>query len=118
MAQTKKTNSKAKRTSNTVETIIADFHADFMTNAGATVTLDLYDNGEERNDRVKLTIGDAFIIYCTAIVVSKKKDNYAFLSYPIFYSEKKDQYFNQAYCFEKELITEINDALTGYYFAD
>lgn len=117
MAQTKKTNTKgAKGAKKAREEIIADFHADFMTEAGAAVELDLYDNGDERNDRVKLTIGGAFIIYCTAIIVDKKKEQYAFLSYPSFYSEKQEKYYNQAYCFEKELIAEINDALTGYYF--
>lgn len=112
MAQTKKS-SKSKKES--YEEIVADFHADFMTDSGASVTLDLYDNGD-KNDRVKLTIGDAFIIYCTAIVVNKKKEQYAFLSYPSFYSEKNEKYYNQAYCFEKELISEMNEALTGYYF--
>lgn len=113
MAQTKKNNTKgAKGAKKAREEIIADF----MTEAGAAVELELYDNGDERNDRVKLTIGGAFIIYCTAIIVDKKKEQYAFLSYPSFYSEKQEKYYNQAYCFEKELIAEINDALTGYYF--
>lgn len=79
MAQTKKTNTKgAKGAKKNREEIIADFHADFMTEAGAAVELDLYDNGDERNDRVKLTIGGAFIIYCTAIIVDKKKSNTRF----------------------------------------
>lgn len=117
MAQTKKTNTKGKgKAAKAAEEILPDLHVDFMTENGATVELDLYDNGDDRNDRVKLVIGGAFIIYCTAIIVDKKKEQYAFLSYPSFYSEKQEKYYNQAYCFEKELISEINDALTKYYF--
>lgn len=117
MAQTKKTNTKGKGKSNSSEEIIADFSSDFMTENGATVELSLYDNGDDKQDRVKLVIGGAFIIYCSAVVVDKsKKERYAFLSYPSFYSKKSDKYYNQAYCFEKSLIEEINEALTGYYF--
>lgn len=114
MAQTKKTNTKGKKAKD-VE-ILSDFHCDFMTDNGATVTLDLYDNGDDKHDRIKLTIADAFVIYCTAVIVNKKKDSYAFISYPSFYSENKEQYYNQAFCFEKELIKEMNDALNFYYF--
>lgn len=117
MAQTKKTNTKGKGKSNSSEEIIPDFSSDFMTENGATVELSLYDNGDDKQDRVKLVIGGAFIIYCSAVVVDKsKKERYAFLSYPSFYSKKSDKYYNQAYCFEKTLIEEINDELTGYYF--
>lgn len=114
MAQTKKTNTKGKGKDYEV---VADFSADFMTENGATVELALYDNGDDKQDRVKVVIGGAFIIYCSAVVVDKsKKERYAFLSYPSFYSRKSGKYFNQAYCFEKSLIEEINEALTGYYF--
>lgn len=117
MAQTKKTNTKGKGKSNSSEEIIPEFSSDFMTENGATVELSLYDNGDDKQDRVKLVIGGAFIIYCSAVVVDKsKKERYVFLSYPSFYSKKSDKYYNQAYCFENSLIEEINDALTGYYF--
>lgn len=116
MAQTIKTNTKRKGKDKDYE-VVADLSADFMTENGATVELALYDNGHDKNDRVKLVIGGAFIIYCSAVVVDKsKKERYAFLSYPSFYSNKSKQYYNQAYCFEKSLIEEINEALTSYYF--
>lgn len=116
MAQTKKTNSKGKGKSKDYE-VIPDFSADFMTESGATVELSLYENEGDKKDRVKLVIGGSFLIYCTAVVVDKgKKKRYAFLSYPSFYSEKADGFINQAYCFEKSLIDEINEALTDYYF--
>lgn len=114
MAQNKKTNTKGKCKHKDYE-VVADFSADFMTENGTTVELALYDNGEDKNDRVKLVIGDAFIIYCST-VVDNKKERYAFLSYPNFYSKKSEKYFNQAYCFDRSLIQEINEALTGYYF--
>lgn len=114
MAQNK-TNTKGKGKGKDYE-VVPDFSADFITESGATVELALYDNADKQ-DRVKLVIGSAFIIYCSAVVVDKsKKERYAFLSYPSFYSKKSDKYFNQAYCFEKSLIEEINEALTGYYF--
>lgn len=115
MAQIKKTNTKGKGKGKDYE-VIPDFSADFMTENGATVELALYDNGDKQ-DRVKLVIGGAFIIYCSAVVIDKsKKEKYAFLSYPSFYSKKSEKYFNQAYCFDKSLIEEVNEALTGYYF--
>ena len=116
MAQTKKTNTKGKGKGKDYE-VVPDFSADFMTEDGATVELALYDNGDDKNDRVKLVIGGAFIIYCSAVVVyNSKKGGYAFLSYPSFYSKKSETYFNQAYCFEKSIIEENNEAVTGYYF--
>lgn len=116
MAQNVKTKTKRNGKGKDYE-VVPDFAADFITENGTTVELALYDNGDDKNDRVKLVIGSAFIIYCAAVVVDKtKKERYAFLSYPSFYSKKSDKYFNQAYCFEKSLIEEINEALTGYYF--
>lgn len=116
MAQNKKTNTKGKCKGKDYE-VVPDFAADFITQNGTTVELALYDNGGNKNDRVKLVIGGAFIIYCSAVVVDKnKKERYAFLSYPSFYSRNSEKYFNQAYCFEKSLIEEINEALTDYYF--
>lgn len=114
MAQIKKRNTKGKGKDYEV---VPDFAADFMTENGTTVELALYDNGDDKQDRVKLVIGGAFIIYCSAVVVDKsKKEKNAFLSYPSFYSKKSEKYFNQAYCFDKFLIQEINEALTDYYF--
>lgn len=117
MAQNnKKTKTKGNGKGKDYE-VVPDFAADFITENGATVELSLYDNGDDKQDRVKLVIGGAFIIYCSAVVVDKnKREKYVFLSYPSFYSKKLDKYFNQTYCFENSLIEEINEALTGYYF--
>lgn len=116
MAQNKKTNTKGKCKGKDYE-VVPDFAADFISQNGTTVELALYDNGYDKQDRVKLVIGGAFIIYCSAVVVDKnKKEKYVFLSYPSFYSKKSEKYFNQAYCIDKSLIEEINDKLTDYYF--
>ena len=115
MAQNKKTNTKGKGKGKDY-VVVPDFAADFISENGTTVELALYDNGDDKQDRVKLVIGGAFIIYCSAVVNKTKKERYAFLSYPSYYSKKSEKYFNQAYCFEKSLIEEINEALTGYYF--
>lgn len=114
MAQNKKTNTKKGKGKD--YELVPDFAADFMSENGATVELALYDNGDDKQDRVKLVIGGAFIIYCSAVVNKSKKERYAFLSYPSYYSKKYEKYFNQAYCFEKSLIEEINEKLTDYYF--
>lgn len=114
MAQNKKTNTKKGKGKD--YDVVPDFAADFMTENGATVELALYDNGDDKQDRVKLVIGGAFIIYCSAVVDKNKRKKYVFLSYPSFYSNNLKKYFNQAYCFENSLIEEINEALTGYYF--
>jgi hypothetical protein len=116
MAQNKKTNTNGKGKGKDYE-VVPDFLADFMTESGATVELALYDNGKNKQDRIKLVIGEAFIIYCSAVVVNKsKRERYAFLSYPSFYDKKREKYYNQAFCFEKSLIEKINEALTDYYF--
>ena len=111
MAQTKK-NSKTKKDYENV----ADFLATFSTKSGAIVQLSLYDNGSENRDGVKLLIADTFVIYGTAVIVNKKKDRYAFLSYPSYYSKKKEEYVNMAFSIDSDLNAEINDALTKYYF--
>lgn len=111
MAQKK--NAKAKKDYEDV----SDFHADFMTESGTSVTLYLYE--KEKGDRLKFVIGEAFIIYANAVTVKAKKKNesdYAFISWPSFYSKKKEQYYNQAFCFDKELLEEMNSTLTDYYF--
>lgn len=115
MAQNKKTNTKKGKGKD--YEVVPDFAADFITENGTTVELALYDNGDDKKDKVKLVIGEAFIIYCSVVVVNKsKKERYAFLSYPSFYSKKSEKYFNQAYCYDKSLIEEINEELTDYYF--
>lgn len=117
MAQNNKKQTQKGKAKGKDYEVVPDFAADFMTENGTTVELALYDNGYDKQDRVKLVIGGAFIIYCSAVVVDKnKKEKYVFLSYPSYYSKKSEKYFNQAYCFERSLIEEINEALTGYYF--
>lgn len=118
MAQTKKTtagktakNAKAKSSKGKKPEILPDFYKEFETESGASVELSLYDK-EDKADGIKLVIGGAFIIYGRAIVC----DDYAFVSYPSFKSG--DKFVNQAFCIEKELNEQINDALTDYYFGE
>lgn len=121
MAQTKKTNSKAKANTKAKKTkasekpeVLPDFWREYpLGENGETVELSLYDRGADKDDRVKLLIGGTFIIYCTAKVM----DDYAFLSYPSF-KTKDGNYINQAFSIDKELNEKINDDLTDYYFDD
>ena len=116
MAQTKKsaksakTNAKTKKNAKQKDVeIIPDFYKEFEIENGGKVELSLYDR-EDGYDSVKLVIDEAFIIYCRAIVT----EEFSFLSYPSF--KAGERFINQAYCFDKSLIEQINDALTAYYF--
>lgn len=119
MAQTKKTTAgktaksstkgKGSKTAKKAVEVVPDFYKELETSDGVKVELNLYEK-EDKADSVKLVIGGAFIIYCRAVLT----DNYAFLSYPSFKSG--DKFINQAFCFDKELIEEINDALNEWYF--
>ncbi len=70
----------------------------------------IYDGGKKRNDYGSISLDCGFVIYIT-IVESKKG---RFISYPS-YKNKKDEYINQAYCFDKNVIEELNDILEEMY---
>lgn len=72
------------------------------------ITLDLYDRGR-KGINAKITLCDAFVIYARVI----EGEDGPFLSYPNF-KTKDGKYVNQAYCFDKDIIKAINEALDGY----
>lgn len=76
------------------------------------IDVDLYerDNG---NVSAKITLAGCFVIY--ARVVNGK--NGAFMSYPSF-KNKNGDYINQAFCFDKDIIAEINAELEEYFNAE
>ena len=101
MATSRRKTTKAKETKKQVE-------SDFFAEIADGVTLDLYDR-REKGISAKITLGDAFVIY--ERVVDGEKG--PFLSYPSFKTKKGD-YVNQAYCFDKEIIKAINEAIETY----
>lgn len=70
----------------------------------------IYDGGKKRNDYGSISLDCGFIIYITIVETKKGR----FISYPS-YKNKKDEYINQAYCFDKDVIEELNDILEEMY---
>lgn len=70
----------------------------------------IYDGGKEHNDYGSISLDCGFVIYITIVETRKGR----FISYPS-YKTKKDEYVDQAYCFDKEVIEELNDILEEMY---
>lgn len=70
----------------------------------------IYDGGKKRNDYGSISLDCGFVIYITIVETKKGR----FISYPS-YKTKKDEYINQAYCFDKDIIEELNDILEEMY---
>lgn len=70
----------------------------------------IYDGGKKHNDYGSISLDCGFVIYITIIETEKGR----FISYPA-YKSKKDEYINQAYCFDKDVIKELNDILDEMY---
>ena len=73
-------------------------------------TIRIYDAGKKRNDYGSISLDCGFVIYITIVETEKGR----FISYPA-YKNKKDEYINQAYCFDKDVIEELNDILEEMY---
>ena len=70
----------------------------------------IYDGGKKRNDYGSISLDCGFVIYITIVETKKGR----FISYPS-YKNKKDEYINQVYCFDKAVIEELNDILEEMY---
>lgn len=92
---TKKSSKKAKPTR----------EEEYEINDSVKLTCYEWDNRET----AKLTIADAFVIFCT--IVHYKDDT--FLSYPS-YKNKKDAYQQLAYCFDKKINAKIEKCLNDF----
>ena len=83
---------------------------DYMERDFSAGTIRIYDGGKKHNDYGSISLDCGFVIYIT-IVESKKG---VFISYPS-YKTKKDEFINQAYCFDKNVIEELNTILEEMY---
>ena len=83
---------------------------DYMERDFSAGSIRIYDGGEKRNDYGSISLDCGFVIYIT--IVEPKKGR--FISYPS-YKTKKNEYINQAYCFDKDVIEELNDILEEMY---
>lgn len=83
---------------------------DYMERDFSAGSIRIYDGGKKRNDYGSISLDCGFVIYINIIETKKGR----FISYPA-YKTKKDEYINQAYCFDKDVIEELNDILEEMY---
>lgn len=83
---------------------------DYMERDFSAGSIRIYDGGKKRNDYGSISLDCGFVIYITVVETKKGR----FISYPS-YKNKKDEYINQAYCFDKDLIEELNGILEEMY---
>lgn len=83
---------------------------DYMERDFSAGSIRIYDGGKKRNDYGSISLDCGFAIYITIVETKKGR----FISYPS-YKTKKDEYINQAYCFDKDVIEELNDILEEMY---
>lgn len=83
---------------------------DYMERDFSAGSIRIYDGGKKRNDYGSISLDCGFVIYISVVETKKGR----FISYPS-YKNKKDKYINQAYCFDKDVIEELNDILEEMY---
>lgn len=83
---------------------------DYMERDFSAGSIRIYDGGKKRNDYGSISLDCGFVIYITVVETKKGR----FISYPS-YKTKKDEYINQAYCFDKDVIEELNGILEEMY---
>lgn len=83
---------------------------DYMERDFSAGSIRIYDGGKKRNDYGSISLDCGFVIYITIVETKKGR----FISYPS-YKTKKAEYINQAYCFDKDVIEELNDILDEMY---
>lgn len=83
---------------------------DYMERDFSAGSIRIYDGGKKRNDYGSISLDCGFVIFITIVETKKGR----FISYPS-YKNKKDEYINQAYCFDKDVIEELNSILEEMY---
>lgn len=83
---------------------------DYMERDFSAGSIRIYGGGKKRNDYGSISLDCGFVIYIRVVETKKGR----FISYPS-YKNKKDEYINQAYCFDKDVIEELNDILEEMY---
>lgn len=83
---------------------------DYMERDFSAGTIRIYDGGRKCNDYGSISLDCGFAIYITIVETKMGR----FISYPA-YKTKKDEYINQAFCFEKDVIEELNEILDEMY---
>lgn len=83
---------------------------DYMERDFSAGSIRIYDGGKKRNDYGSISLDCGFAIR----IVIRETDKGRFISYP-FYINKDKKIVNQAFCFDKDIIEELNDILDEMY---
>lgn len=83
---------------------------DYMERDFSAGSIRIYNSGKKRNDCGSISLDCGFVIFIRIVETKKGR----FISYPS-YKNKKDEYINQAYCFDKDVIEELNSILEEMY---
>ena len=73
-------------------------------------TIRIYDGGKKHRDYGTISLDCGFAIRISIIETRDSR----FICYPAYIS-KKDEFVNQAFCFDKEVIKELDDILDEMY---
>lgn len=83
---------------------------DYMEHDFSAGSIRIYDGGKKHNDYGLISLDCGFVIYIRIVETKTGR----FISYPS-YKTKEDEYINQAYCFDKYVIEELNNILEEMY---
>lgn len=83
---------------------------DYMERDFSAGSIRIYDGGRKHNDYGTISLDCGFAIY----IKIRETDKGRFISYP-FYLNKDKEIVNQAFCFDKDIIEELNDILNEMY---
>jgi hypothetical protein len=83
---------------------------DYMERDFSAGLIRIHDGGRERDDYGTISLDCGFAIR----IKIKETDKGRFIAYP-FYFNKDKKIVNQAFCFDKDIIEELNDILDEMY---
>lgn len=83
---------------------------DFMERDFSAGSIRIYDSGRKYNDYGSISLDCGFAIH----IKIRESDKGRFISYP-FYINKDNEIVNQAFCFDKDVIEELNAILEEMY---
>lgn len=83
---------------------------DYMERDFSAGSIRIYDGGRKHNDYGSISLDCGFAIRINVVETKKGR----FISYPS-YKTRNSEYIDQAYCFDKDVIEELNDILEEMY---
>ena len=86
----------------------------FSFEVNENIFVDVFEWGEDKYT-VKITICDCFVVFGRVLFYKKNRKGRAFVSMPN-YKNKKGEYINQCYFFDKDIVNEINSTIEDFVF--